>query len=321
MDLTFLTSIAAIFAVSALLPLGVYWLRERRARSIRSALRLDEPSLRARVPLVVAIAAVPALLGVAAAQPVLGTERSVPERTDVEAFFVLDTSRSMLASSGPDGATRFERAVDAASAIHDRIPQVRSGIISMTDRILPHVLPTTDRRVFEATLRRSIGVELPPPASTYSTYATSYDVLAGIPERRYFSPTAKKRVLVVLTDGESRPFGAELGRAFPGKPPIDTVIVRFWDAGERIYETGESEGGYLPDKNSEAMIDRLAELTGGRAFSEDELSSAADAVVDAVGAGETSNRTIAGARLALMPWVTLAAFLPLVFLLWRRNRA
>jgi len=321
MELTFLTPLAAIFAVSALLPLGIHWLRERRVSRVREVLRLEEPSRRSRILLVAAIAAVPLLLGVAAAQPVLGTERSVPERTDAEAFFVMDTSRSMLASSGPNGATRFERAQDAASAIRDRIPQVRSGIISMTDRVLPHVLPTTDRRVFEATLRRSIGVELPPPAFTYSTYATSYEVLAGIPQRRFYAPTAKKRILVVLTDGESRPFGDTLGNAFPGKPPIETVFVRFWDAGERIYPTGAAEGGYVPDKNSERTIERAASLMGGRVFSEDEISAAGDAVAELVGEGTTTNRLIPGARLALMPWVTLAAFLPLGFALWRRNRA
>jgi hypothetical protein len=320
MELTFLTPLAVMFAVSALLPLGIYWLRDRRAGRIRRALGLEEPSSRSRAPLVGAIAAVPVFLGVAAGQPVLGTERSVPERTDAEAFFVMDTSRSMLAADGPEGATRFDRAVEAASAIRDRIPQVRSGIVSMTDRLLPHVLPTTDRRVFETTLRRSIGVELPPPAFTYSTYATYYDVLAGIPQRRYFSRTATKRVLVVLTDGESRPFGSQLGPAFPGKPPIQTVLVRLGNRNERIYSTGEAEG-YVPAKNSEATIARVADLMGGRAFSEDDVSAAGDAVVDIVGEGETSDRTIPGARVALMPWVTLAAFLPLGFVLWRRNRA
>jgi von Willebrand factor type A domain len=318
MDLTFLTPMAAIFTVSALLPFGIYWFRERRASRIRSALGLEQPSLRSRAPLVAAVAAVPLLLGIAAAQPVLGTERTVPERTDAEAFFVIDTSRSMLAADGPEGATRFNRSVEAASAIRDRIPQVRAGIVSMTDRLLPHVLPTTDRRVFETTLRRSIGVELPPPAFTYSTYATYYDVLAGIPQRKYFSQTAKTRVLVVLTDGESRPFGSQLGAAFPGKPPIQTVLIRFGNADERIYTTGEAEG-YVPLKNSDATIQRVADLMGGQAFSEDDVSAAGDAVVDAVGEGETSDRTIPGARVALMPWVTLAAFLPLGFLLWRRN--
>jgi hypothetical protein len=174
--------------------------------------------------------------------------------------------------------------------------------------------------VFETTLRRSIGVELPPPAGTYSTQATAYDVLAGIPERRYFSQRAKKRLLVVFTDGESRPFGSALEGAFSGKQPIETVFIRFWGAGERIYETGVSES-YVPVRNSEAMLDRAASLVGGRVFSEDDIDAATDAVEGIVGEGDTTDRTIPGARVALMPWVTLAAFLPLGFLLWRRNRA
>jgi hypothetical protein len=98
------------------------------------------------------------------------------------------------------------------------------------------------------------------------------------------------------------------------------VLVRFGNTDERIYETGEAES-YVPAKNSEATSARVADLMGGRAFSEDDVSAAAKAVADAVGEGATSDRTIPGARVALMPWVTLAAFLPLGFLLWRRNRA
>jgi hypothetical protein len=319
MDLTFLTPLAAIFAVSAVLPLGIFWLRDRRAGRIRNELRLQEPTRVSRLPFVVALGAVPVLLGVAAAQPVLGTQRQIPVRTDAQAFFVVDTSRSMLAASGPGAPTRFDRAVRVAGEIRDRIPQVPSGIVSMTDRILPHVLPTTDRRVFEATLRHSIGIELPPPESVYTTYATSYDVLAGIPERHYFSPTAQKRLLIVLTDGESRPFGAELGRAFPGKPPIQTVFVRFWGANERIYQTGVTERGYVPDRRSEATLGRAARIVGGRVYSEQNAAAAADEVARLAGTGKTSTETISGAHVALMPYVVLAAFIPLVFVLLRRN--
>ena len=98
------------------------------------------------------------------------------------------------------------------------------------------------------------------------------------------------------------------------------MIVRFGDADERIYATGEAES-YVPAKNSEATISRVAELMEGQAYSEDDVSAAADAVAEIIGEGETSDRSIPGARVALMPWVTLAAFLPLGFLLWRRNRA
>jgi von Willebrand factor type A domain len=320
MELTFLTPLASIFAASVLLPLLVSLVRARHVGRIRAALHLDAQRLGLRLPLLLAVAAVPVLLGIAAAQPVLGTERSIPERADAQAFFVLDTSRSMLAAAGPAAPTRFERAQRVASALRDRIPQVPVGLVSMTDRILPHAFPTTDRRVFETTLHRSIGVEQPPPAFTYSTYATSYDVLAGIPERHYFTKQAKKRVLVVLTDGESRPLVTDLAHAFDVKPPIKTVFVRFWSAGERIYETGVTEGGYLPDRHSAAMLEHVASLVDGRVFSEQQATAAGDEIARLVGNGQTRNRTIAGARLALMPYVTLLAFLPLTFLLWRRNR-
>jgi hypothetical protein len=261
------------------------------------------------------------LLGVAAAQPVVEQDRSVPERVDAQVFFVIDISRSMLASKDAKSETRFERARRVAAELRDRVPEVPAGIATMTDRLLPHALPTTDKRVFLATLDKSVDIERPPPGGTYSTQATTYDVLAGIPERRYFSPSTTKRVVVVLTDGESRqPFGAGLARAFDVKPPIKTIFVRFWNKDERIYETGVSEGGYLPDPGSAASLDRAASLVGGRTFSEPDVRAAGDAIVEAVGSGKTAGRTISGARLALMPWLTLAAFLPLGFLLWRRNR-
>ena len=137
MDLTFLTPMAAIFAVSALLPLGIYWFRERRASGIRSALGLEEPSLRSRAPLVVAVAAVPLLLGIAAAQPGPG-HRALGAGADGRRGVLRHGHLPLDAGSGrTEGATRFDRAVEAASAIHDRIPQVRSGIVSMTDRLLP----------------------------------------------------------------------------------------------------------------------------------------------------------------------------------------
>ena len=122
-----------------------------------------------------------------------------------------------------------------------------------------------------------------------------------------------------LTDGESRPLDPSSGR-FPGKPPIQTVIVRFGNADERIYATGEAESTY-PPRTARRRSQRAAELMDGQAYSEEEVSAAADAVAETIGEGATSDRTIPGARVALMPWVTLAAFLPLGFLLWRRNRA
>ena len=99
MDLTFLTPMAAIFAVSALLPLGVYWFRERRASGIRAhwgwKSRHFGPGRRSssqwrQCPC--------ARDSGRTAGP--GHRALDAERTDAEAFFVMDTSRSMLAADG-----------------------------------------------------------------------------------------------------------------------------------------------------------------------------------------------------------------------------
>lgn len=319
MDVGFLTPLGSLFAVAALAPLAVFVSRQRRARRIRGALGLAEPSFASRLPLALALAAVPGLLGLAAAQPFVETARVRAERTDAEAFVVFDTSRSMLASARPGAATRFERARRVALRLRDELAEVPFGIVSLTDGVLPHVFPTTDRRVFATAVHHSVGVERPFPGSFFSTIATSLESLANIPEREYFSPRARKRLLVVLTDGETRPIGTHLAQAFQRRPRIATIFVQFWDADERIYETGVAEAAYRPIRRSGADLARAASLVGGRVFSEDEPEELTAAARELLGRGPTRGQRIEGERLALMPYVTLAALFPLGFVLLRRN--
>ena len=201
MDVRFLTPLGALFALTALLPLAVLVLRERRARRVRRALGLPQPASRAprRSP------------------PLAACRRSRSrrcsrwsrrpdgaERTDAEAFVVFDVSRSMLAAAEPGAPTRLERAQAIAETLRARLPEVPVGVLSLTDRVLPHLFPSADAAVFDATVEKAIGIERPPPALSFSTRATSLDTLEGIPRRGFFSRSARKRLLVVLTDGESR---------------------------------------------------------------------------------------------------------------------
>lgn len=319
MDVRFLTPLGAAFALTALVPLAVLVLRERRARRMRTALGLARFPLRSHVPLVVALAAVPALVAFAAMQPVIESTRQVRERTDAEAFVVLDISRSMLAAAEPGKPTRLERAQEIASRLRRRLPEVPIGIASMTDRMLPHLFPTTDETVFVSTVEEAIGIERPPPALFFSTLATSLDTLEGIPTRGYFSPSARKRLLVVLTDGESRPADANLRAAFAKTPRIETLFVHLWNSDERIYETGVAERGYRPNRASTSVLTNVARAVGGRVFAETELEAAEEAAAAALGDGPTRERLIEGERRALMPWITLAVFLPLGLVLLRRN--
>ena len=93
------------------------------------------------------------------------------------------------------------------------------GLASLTDRVLPHLFPSANHDVFQAALDRSIGIERPPPSSSLLGNATKLDALATIRGLRYFSPAKKKRLLIVLTDGESHPVaGARLGTLFRREP-------------------------------------------------------------------------------------------------------
>jgi von Willebrand factor type A domain len=319
MGLGFVTPLGALFAISALVPLAMLVLRRRRLRVIRSALGLKHPTLGSQLSLVLGFAGVPVLLGLAAAQPVIETTRTLPERTDAQVFVVVDVSRSMLASAKPGAPSRYERARAVALGLSNQLPEVPFGIASLVSGVLPHLFPTTDARVFAAALAKTVDPTHAPPAPSHVTLATNLNGLHSVPELNYFPPTATRRVLVVLTDGETQPLEPRLARAYNRRPRIETVFVRFWDADERIYETGVAEGGYQPDPRSEALLASAAELVGGQVFEEDDATGAATAVRAAIGAGETIDRKHETGRLALMPYLTLAALLPLGFVLVRRN--
>jgi len=91
-----------LIALLGTVPLLVLFAVSDYAKSVRSALSVDEPRF-SRSVTVVAIVAVAGLVGLAAAQPVLAQAEVHRVRSDAEALFVIDTSRSMLASVDPTG--------------------------------------------------------------------------------------------------------------------------------------------------------------------------------------------------------------------------
>ena len=273
------------------------------------------------MPLATCLGLVPALVGVAAAQPVVTSARVVSERTDAEVFVVLDISRSMLASDATETPTRFERAREEMIVLEEALAEVPVGIASLTDRVLPHLFPTTDRRVFVATAEGSVGIDRPPPRLGSSGIATRLEAIGAVSRLNYYSPTAKRRVLVVYTDGESQPISnpGTLAASFARRPRVEPIFVRFGSAGERIYETGVVERGYRPDFAARAAVQRFASLVRGRVFEEGQVDQVVAAVRSTLGSGPTRDRRHEGSRFALMPYVVLAAVLPLGFVLLRRN--
>lgn len=319
MGASFLTPVAALFGLLAAIPLAMFVSRRRRAERVQRSLGLRADPPQRWLVLAVCLAAVPVLVGVAAAQPVVTSTRTVPQRSDAEVFVVVDTSRSMLASPSSGETTRIERARAEALALQEELPGIPLGIASMTDRVLPHLFPTVDRRVYRETMLAAIGIERPPPSTSFGTNVTTLDSLGVIPTLSFFAPAARKRAVVVFTDGESQPISTVLSSDYAQTPKIDVTFVKIGEPSERIYESGVAEAGYRGDPNADTTLAQAAAAVDGRVLREGEAEEAAAAVRAALGEGPTQPRRIEGNRLALMPWVALLAVIPLGFVLYRRN--
>lgn len=316
MSLSFLTPVAALVALTGVLPLAAYLLRKRRAQRVRTALGLAEPSAGSDGLLLAALLAVPLLVGFAAAQPVLDRAQPRRERVDAEVWFVFDTTRSMYAAAGVRQPTRFDRARRIANEVRAALPEVRAGVASLTDRALPHLFPTIDGSTFRSTLARSVAIERPPP-SRYAGLATDLNGLAAVGRQAYFSPETARRVLIVLTDGETEKLGAALPVAVR-KARIRTIFVHVWRAGESIFLTSRPEPEYRADPSSRETLGLFAAAVEGTVVSEDARGAIVERARAELGTGPTRSRSRRD-LLALMPFATLAAAFPLALVLLRRN--
>lgn len=321
MRIVFLTPSGVVLVVGVLIPLGALFLVQRRAGRVRDVLGLTEPRARGLVAGILAVLAAGTFLGLAAAQPVIERTTTLETRTDAEAFVVLDVSRSMLARRSSESETRIERAKAAARTVRAAFPEVRFGLVSLTDRALPHLFPSIDHDVFEATLTRSLGIEQPPPRSSLATNATSLDALATIRTQRYFAPKSSKRLLLVLTDGESQPVtGARLASVLRRPPVTDVVFVHFWHPDERVFAGDSPEPQYRPDPSSSIILDGLARAVSGDVYAESEIGGATAKARELIGSGPTIVRGEQGGQIPLAPYLAAAALAPLALLLLRRDR-
>jgi von Willebrand factor type A domain len=317
-SLTLLTPLGALLALAVVLPLAAFALAERRVERARALLRLPPPHDARRATTILALAAVPVLLGLAAAQPALRTFEGMRTRTDTEALFVLDVSRSMAAAAAPGAPTRLARARAAAVRLRAAIPEVPSGVATMTDRVLPSLLPTPDAATFNSTIERTVRPEQPPPLAA-EVVATTLQALSATTNQGFFTPRKPRRLVVVLTDGESRPFNpSSVARALGRPPGASLTLVHVWNEDERIYSPeGRPEEAYRPDEASASVLEALAAASGGHVFGESDADGAAAALRAAAGAGPTTSRGRAPKTTTLAPYVAGAALLPLLFLLVR----
>jgi hypothetical protein len=314
--LVFLTPLGGLVAVALVLPLAALTLAARRERRARELLGLAAPPRARRVPRLLVLAAVPALLGVAATQPALRSETSLRIRTDAQVFYVLDTSRSMLASRGPRAPTRLARAKADAIAIRNALPEFPSGVATFTDRILPDLLPDDDPAVFDSTVRHAVAIEEPPP-SMQSVVATTLGALGALGTQNFFPAAVKKRLVVLLTDGESDPFDApQVARALASGPGIKLILIHVWAPNETVYDQGRPESAYHENDASGELLASLASATGGHLDGEGEVGSAIATAKADLGRGPSIIQGQTERTRSLATYVALVALLPLLFIVW-----
>ena len=267
--------------------------------------------------MVAALVGLSALVAVAAAQPVVVRERMVSERADAQAFVLFDTSTSMRASAGPGKPSRLQRAKRLAIRLQHALSDVPFGIAAMTDRSLPLLMPTTDRTLFERTVRQSLAVNQPPPSQLYKDRATTFDALIPLVGSHFYTDGVQRRLLIVYTDGESAKISSLFKLTLQRR--VTPVFVHVWEPEERIYNNGKADPRYIADPSSAAALETVARITAARTFPEGDTGAVARAARDAVGFAGTRTRIDAYARVALAPWFVLGGVVPLGFLLWRRN--
>ena len=304
MSIEFATPLAALAGLVGLVPIAVAFVRSGQARVVRQLLGLPEPALPSRLARPLALGCAFALLGLAAAQPSLVRQRERLARTDAQMLVVLDNSRSMLASAGARSEPRYRRAAAFAHRLRAAFPEVPTGVASLNNRLLPYLFPTVDDQAYASVVGQAYGIQKPPPSVDEDPVATVFGELSQVASQTFFSKGARKRVLVVLSDAETRPFDVRGTLDSLRRARTTPVVVRFWQAGERIPH--ESYRSSQPDE-----LARLREA-GWPAYSERELGAVVQRVRAVIGTGPEAAVGYRRREVSIAPAIALAALAPLL---------
>lgn len=220
---------------------------------------------RAWLPLVPPILRALALsaFAMAAAGPLLGGSRVVERREGIAIMITVDISSSMLAEDFAP-SNRMEVAKRQAIGFIRGRAADRIGLVAFAGEALTLVPATLDYPVLERAVQDlRIGI-LEDGTAIGSGLATAVNRLRGMPER--------SKVVLLLTDGENNRgaidprTAAQAAQAFG----IRVYTVGVGTEGEARIPTGRGLSGFryemLPVRIDEALLEEMAEMTGGRYF-------------------------------------------------------
>jgi Ca-activated chloride channel family protein len=206
------------------------------------------------------------LIALAMARPQLGIEFTERKARGLDIIFVLDTSKSMLATDlRPD---RLERAKLAIRDIVKRLDSDRIGIVAFAGNAFLQTPPTLDYAAFRESLD-SINPEIITRGGSDIGSALSEAANAFPQENNY-------KVCILLTDGEDLDGNAiSTAEAIAsekivvhtigiGTPEGDYLRIRSSDGTEEFIR--DAEGSPVRSQLDETTLQQISQITGGTYF-------------------------------------------------------
>ena len=317
--LSFLTPLGAVVGLVGALAVFALFSTVRRSRVVDEHLGLAPPRRRSTSIDLGLLVFLSVLIALACAQPVISSSARLEGREGVEVYVVLDITRSMLAQRAPTEPSRLERSQTLAKHLRAEIPDARVGVVSLTDRVLPHLFPTLSANAFVSVVNRSIGIERPPP-DRRTRRATALNALGDLGRAAYFDSLTTRRLLIVLTDGETLPVDYETLRTRLVKGRIATVFVHVWRGDERVMAAdGRADPAYRPDPTALRSLRRTAGAVDGSVFVEGQEREVADVVRRFASNGPLVEQGRELRPVELAPPLAAVTVLPLLLLLRRRT--
>ena len=195
-----------------------------------------------------------------------------------------------VALAGSEDADR-PRARRRRSGCARSWPDVPAGVAVLTDHVLPDLLPVPDRPCSSRRFARrcaSATRRLRPMPSPRRASAP----WAHWGRESFFPPSAKHRVAIVLTDGESRPFDVrQTARALAHRPAVTPVFVHVGSPSESVFDARRPTRNRLPPRPVERRGARRPR-TGGR------TAARSARAISARRRGQSTPRSGAGRRSA-----------------------
>lgn len=316
----------------SLVPLAVVC-RAVRGRQLRAAraLGLLPQSRLAAGGTAIALGGAVTLLALAASKPVAWVERAAHVRTDAEAYLVVDTSVSMLARRRIDSEPRITKARSLVGRLALMLPQdVPIGLATMPRAVLPLLAPTIDRTLLVDVAQKQLVVGAVPgrPGWTRTTsstgqairqVSTTFDSLRSLVDVPFFAADRARRLVILITDGESAPFDATAVERLLTDEGVRVLVVRTGSSSDRIWRAVRGrlvrDRSYVPQLyglDQLPALENVATALGGtgvlRPDDAGEIARRARALL-----GDGPRVRSGGARdsIALGPYTALAA-VPLV---------